>query len=380
MAEEQKNVEVPQETKPNTTAPATETKPTEDTPAKTAPATTEDKRAEESKPAEVTEEIPKAEDKMEVVQPVEEGHLSHKGQGLSFPKNLIASKEFFFFGSDATEPKALDHYLKTEKSAETAHSNIAWASHTGQGLLFVGDKKNPSSIISLADATEPETDGSYKFHFTSKGNKHSFKATSTAERDNWVAQLKLKIAEAKKLAATVTESETYKKTLEGFKHPPSKKEEEAPEAPKGEAKTEEPAAAAEETPKEEEEERKKDDAEPAETTTEPAAETQAPKAEEAPATEAAPAIEEVKPEEKPAEETKTEERVKEDATEEAKEEAKTAAQRAAQQLRACGSGAALPATPGLAPVLASFGEIAEKSPEERKIMVGMGTEAAFYSE
>lgn len=91
MAKEQKNVEVPQETKPDTTAPATETptvetKPTEETPGETAPATTEDKRAEESKPAETTEEVPKAEDKMEVVQPVEEGHLSHKGQGLSFPK------------------------------------------------------------------------------------------------------------------------------------------------------------------------------------------------------------------------------------------------------------------------------------------------------
>ncbi|KAH7111986.1 hypothetical protein EDB81DRAFT_848920 [Dactylonectria macrodidyma] len=47
---------------------------------------------------------------------------------------------------------------------------------------------------------------------------------------------------------------------------------------------------------------------------------------------------------------------------------RTAAQRAAQQLRACGSGAALPATPGPAPASASFGEIAEKSPEERKIM------------
>ncbi|RYC79707.1 hypothetical protein BFJ63_vAg17411 [Fusarium oxysporum f. sp. narcissi] len=47
---------------------------------------------------------------------------------------------------------------------------------------------------------------------------------------------------------------------------------------------------------------------------------------------------------------------------------RTAAQRAAQQLRACGSGAALPAAPGPAPALASFGEIAEKSPEERKIM------------
>ncbi|WAO97198.1 Hypothetical protein NCS54_01491200 [Fusarium falciforme] len=39
-----------------------------------------------------------------------------------------------------------------------------------------------------------------------------------------------------------------------------------------------------------------------------------------------------------------------------------------QQLRACGSGAALPAAPGPASALALFGEIAERSPEERKIM------------
>lgn len=65
------------------------------------------------------------------------------------PRNLIASKEFFWFGSEAVEPKALAHYLKVEKSAETAHSNIAWASETGKGLLFVGDKTTPSSVISL---------------------------------------------------------------------------------------------------------------------------------------------------------------------------------------------------------------------------------------
>ncbi|KFA56717.1 hypothetical protein S40293_11411 [Stachybotrys chartarum IBT 40293] len=51
---------------------------------------------------------------------------------------------------------------------------------------------------------------------------------------------------------------------------------------------------------------------------------------------------------------------------------RTAAQRAAQQLRACGSGMALPAAPpaapGPAPPLASFGEVAEKSLEERKVM------------
>ncbi|KAM0564583.1 hypothetical protein ACHAPJ_000798 [Fusarium lateritium] len=274
MAEEQKNIEVPQETKPDTTgisAPAVEapieTKPVDETPVaatETAPAVAaEEKPAEEVKPA---EEATKAEEKKEEeVKPVEEGHLNHKAQGLSFPKNLIPTKEFFFFGTDAVEPKTLSHYLKTEKSTETAHNNIAWASETGKGLLFVGDKKNPSGVISLADATEPEIDGSHKFHLTSKGNKHTFKASSAAERDNWVAQLKLKIAEAKELATIVSESETFKSTLESFK--PAKKEEKAVETPKEEtpvvaaaAATEEAAPAVEETPKEEEikEERKKD--------------------------------------------------------------------------------------------------------------------------
>ncbi|KAJ4311360.1 hypothetical protein N0V84_010488 [Fusarium piperis] len=275
MAEEQKNVVVPEETKPETTgisAPTVETpaesKPAEETPAvaaESAPAA-EDKPAEEAKPAEA-EEAPKAEEKKEEVKPIEEGHLNHKAQGLSFPKNLIASKEFFWFGSEAVEPKALAHYLKVEKSADTAHSNIAWASETGKGLLFVGDKTTPSSVISLADATEPETDGSHKFHLTSKGNKHTFKAANAAERDNWVSQLKLKIAEAKELVATVTESETYKATVESFKPVVAKKEEKAAEAPKEEATpaAEEPAAeaapVAEEAPKEEEakDERKKEE-------------------------------------------------------------------------------------------------------------------------
>ncbi|KAF5663097.1 hypothetical protein FHETE_7664 [Fusarium heterosporum] len=241
MAEEQKNIEVPQETKPEIattgiSAPAVEapaeTKPVDETPvvaAETAPVV-EDKPAEETAPI---EEAAKTEEKKEEeeIKPVEEGHLNHKAQGLSFPKNLIASKEFFFFGTDAVEPQTLSHYLKSEKSTETAHSNIAWASETGKGLLFVGDKKSPSGVIGLADATEPEIDGSNKFHLTSKGNKHTFKASSPAERDNWVSQLKLKIAEAKELATTIVESETYKSTLESFN---PKKEEKVVEAPKEE--------------------------------------------------------------------------------------------------------------------------------------------------
>ncbi|KAH8653014.1 hypothetical protein BGZ61DRAFT_487314 [Ilyonectria robusta] len=62
--------------------------------------------------------------------------------------------------------------------------------------------------------------------------------------------LKLKIAEAKELSATVTESGAYKKTIESFKPAPPK-EEKAAETPKEEAKAEEsaPAPATEKTPK-----------------------------------------------------------------------------------------------------------------------------------
>lgn len=262
MAEAQKNVELPKETtevpapvattapEETTTAPVAETKPVEETVAPTDAAVTEDKPVEETKAAETAEET-KAEEKKEDVKPIEEGQLGHKAQGLSFPKNLIASKEFFFFGTDAFEPKSLSAYQRSEKSTDVAQSNVAWASQTGKGLLFVGDKKSPSSIINLADAKDPEVDGSHKFTLTSKGNKHTFKAANTAERDNWVSQLKLKIAEAKELAPTVTESETYKATLESFK--PAKKEEKpvAAAATEEAAKTEETPAVAEEAPKEE---------------------------------------------------------------------------------------------------------------------------------
>lgn len=263
MAEAQRNVELPKETtevpapitttatEATTTAPVEETKPVEET----APATetapiTEDKTVEETKAAETAEEAPKAEEKKEVT-PVEEGQLGHKAQGLSFPKNLIATKEFFFFGTDAVEPKSLAAYQRTEKSTDVAQSNVAWASQTGKGLLFIGDKKFPTGIINLSDAKDPEVDGANKFTLTSKGNKHTFKAANTSERDNWVSQLKLKIAEAKELSPTVTESETYKATLESFK--PAKKEEKpvaAAATTEEAAKTEDTPAVTEEAPKE----------------------------------------------------------------------------------------------------------------------------------
>ena len=96
-----------------------------------------------------------------------------------------------------------------------------------------------------AEASEPVTEGTNKFHFTAKGHKHTFKAISAAERDNWAAQLKAKIAEAKELVATVTESETYKNTLASLKPAPPAKKEEVVAAPAAEVE----APAAEEAPK-----------------------------------------------------------------------------------------------------------------------------------
>ena len=49
------------------------------------------------------------------------------------------------------------------------------------------------------------------------GHKHQFEAKSTSERDNWVAQLKAKSAEAKEAAPAIAEHETYKSTLEKLK-------------------------------------------------------------------------------------------------------------------------------------------------------------------
>jgi len=242
--------------KPTETAPVAEpvveTKPAEETPAATeevaAPAPVGAAETTEAAPAVAaaeTAEAPaateEAKKEVEEAKPVDEGHLSHKGEGANFPKNLIHSKKLFWFGSEPVEVKALPSF-KSDKTADVAHHVTAWAAETGKGLLFFGekDKSAPQGAIQLAEASEPATEGTHKFHFVSKRHKHSFKAGNTAERDAWVAQLKTKIAEAKELAATVTESETYKKTLEALK--PAKKEEKAPAV----AATE-PAAEATET-------------------------------------------------------------------------------------------------------------------------------------
>ncbi|KAI0505671.1 Pleckstrin homology domain-containing protein [Xylaria bambusicola] len=254
MAEEQKPVAVP-ETTPAVAEPVVEpvaeSKPAEDKPAEDTPA------VETAAPAEETPAA--AEEAKEEVKPIEAGTLEHKGAPANFPKNLLYAKNHFWFGSDSVEKEKLATYLKHEKASDVGHHVVSWAAETGKGLLFFGkdsDKTTPTGVIQLSEASEPATEGSHKFHFTAKGHKHTFKAPTTADRDNWVEQIKLKIAEAKELATTVTESETYKQTLESLKPAPAAKKEEKPAAAVAEAPKEDtPAEAAEEAKEAKEEEK-----------------------------------------------------------------------------------------------------------------------------
>ncbi|EFX05661.1 hypothetical protein CMQ_3730 [Grosmannia clavigera kw1407] len=273
MAEEQKPVEVPAVEAPAVEPVVAEATPAVEVVAET-PAAAEPVVEAAAVPVEAAVEEPAAEaaaapaeEVKEEVKPIEEGVLEAKG--TSFPKKFLYTKKFFWFGNDALSAKDLAAYVKSEKATDVAHHVISWASETGKGLLLYGEKPGDKStahgVIQLADASEPTAEGTHKFQLTSKGHKHIFKASSTAERDNWVNQIKAKITEAKELAATVAESEAYKNTLASLK--PAKKEtpKEAPKEEKKEeaaapveadapaeteAETAEPAAAVEEAPKE----------------------------------------------------------------------------------------------------------------------------------
>lgn len=68
-------------------------------------------------------------------------------------RNLVYSKKFFWFGSDAVDSKNLASYVKSEKVTHVAHHVVSWASHTGKGLLFYNDKSTdkaaPQGVIQL---------------------------------------------------------------------------------------------------------------------------------------------------------------------------------------------------------------------------------------
>ena len=68
-------------------------------------------------------------------------------------RSFIFQKKFFYFGPEPVESKTLSSYLRGEKAQDTANKNVAWAAHTGKGLLFftkkASEKATPAGIINL---------------------------------------------------------------------------------------------------------------------------------------------------------------------------------------------------------------------------------------
>ncbi|KAG4034979.1 hypothetical protein MFRU_002g03280 [Monilinia fructicola] len=200
------------------------------------------------------------------VTPVEEGVLGYKGPGLL--KSFIFQKKHFWFGSEPVEHKNLASYLRGEKP-DVANHNAAWSSHTGKGLLFFSkkatEKASPAGILNLSEASDVTEDGTVDFFFTIHGHKHTFQAANIVERDNWVATLKTKVAEAKEIAESVKESETYKTSHAALVKPfsgaatPKKEAKEEKKEEKAEAKAEKKEEKAE--AKEAKEEQKEENAE-----------------------------------------------------------------------------------------------------------------------
>ncbi|GKZ37733.1 hypothetical protein AbraIFM66950_009416 [Aspergillus brasiliensis] len=240
---------------PATEAPAATETPATETPAAEAPQETPAETteaaapaaAEESKAAETPAEEPKEETKQEEVTPASEGVLGYKAPGLV--KGLRFAKRFFYFSDDAVESKQLSAFHQSEKAA-VANPIAAWASQTGKGLLFftkrAEDKASPAGIFNLADVSDIAKEGSTELHFKVNGQKHTFQATSTSERDSWIAALEAKSAEAKAEKEAVTSSEGYKAELEKLNKPavaePAKKAEPKEEAAPAEDKKEDKAA------------------------------------------------------------------------------------------------------------------------------------------
>ena len=91
-------------------------------------------------------------------------------------------------------------------------------------------------------------EGSNEFLFKVAGQKHTFQASSAAERDSWVAAIEAKSTEAKAEKETIVSGEGYKAELEKLTKPAAivaatkktEAEEETPKETTEEAKPEEP--------------------------------------------------------------------------------------------------------------------------------------------
>ncbi|KAG9186958.1 hypothetical protein G6011_10066 [Alternaria panax] len=186
--------------------------------------------------APVAEEVPKTEDvpategeaaapveeakEEKVVEPIYSGALGYKAPGL---KNAFRfAKKYFWFGEEPVAADNLREYLRGEKP-EIAHPVVAWSSQTGKGLLFfvkhADQKEHPAGVLNLAYATDLAKDGAVAFALKISGHKHTFEATSAAERDGWFDAVEKAITEAKASKDTIESSEGYKEHKEKIGKP-----------------------------------------------------------------------------------------------------------------------------------------------------------------
>jgi len=143
-----------------------------------------------------------------------EGVVGYKKTPGGFIKKVLGfQKKYLWVGGDAVDTKNLAGYLSGEKSDHVNH-NAAWASQTGNGLLFYSknesEKANPVGVFNLAEITEITEEGTVDFHFQAHGSKHIFQCTGSTERDGWVVLLKERVKEAVELVEGIKSSEGYK--------------------------------------------------------------------------------------------------------------------------------------------------------------------------
>ncbi|EXJ68254.1 uncharacterized protein A1O5_08869 [Cladophialophora psammophila CBS 110553] len=197
---------------PESTAEPTETA--------AAPAeTTEATPALAEEPAAAATEEAKKEEPASETTPASEGVLGYKEP--TFFKKFIFSKHYFWFQEEPSTAESLTNFMKSEK-VDAKHSDAAWARETGKGLLFyskrVEDKATPAGIINLSDASSVTKEG-FQFSFKSGAHVHRFEASSSKERDSWIAAVEKAIEEAKSLKEDITERESYKKNVEEYSKP-----------------------------------------------------------------------------------------------------------------------------------------------------------------
>jgi len=209
--------------------PAVQETPVVSEPAPAATATTT--TSEATKPEETVAAPLSTEEKVEepavpateakIAEPIIEGQLGYKAPGLL--KQFTFSKKEFWLNDSAVTPQNLGLYLRGEKS-EVSHPVTAWASQTGKGLLFFNkkgesDRTQPAGVIALYDATDLKKASPHEFTFEIAGHKHSFKATSDAERDGWYQSIEKSIELGKASKESVRDSEGYKAEIEKLNAP-----------------------------------------------------------------------------------------------------------------------------------------------------------------